>query len=474
MRTGLWRAAAVPALAVMIVLLATAGRYDLHGDELYFRMLPTAWWYDDQPPLVVWLSRSAAAISDAVWVQRIPAVLAAGAGTVMAALYPRLLGYGIGVQRVAAWAHAFTVYPLLVGHVFLTASLDLVAWQAVIFLVTAAVRRRRGALWATGVVAGLACWNKLLILVLVLALTVGLIVGDRGLLRTREAFLAGLSIVVLGGPQLAAQLLHGMPMSQVATDLAARQGDLNRLLVLPLLIAFAGPPFVPVWWRGLQLRLRPDGPARLLPVTLLVLVVWTVAVPSQPYYPVAALLPAMALGWGAACRDRAPVWRRARLVVAVNAAVSVVLCLPILPADSPVTGVIARVNPVVRDQLGWPAYVEQIARVPGATGPATTIVTDSYALAGAVSHHGPAQGLTRVASGHNALWDMGPPATREALLVGPIAVTHRHLFRRCVDAGVLTVPDRDPFRIAGSAMARCDSPVGGWSAVWPAFRRLGA
>ena len=92
-----------------MVLLATAGRHGLHGDELYFRMLPLAWWYDDQPPLTIWLTRLAASTSDAVWVQRIPAVVAAAAGSVLAALFPRLLGYGPGVQAVAAGANAFTV-----------------------------------------------------------------------------------------------------------------------------------------------------------------------------------------------------------------------------------------------------------------------------------------------------------------------------------------------------------------------------
>ena len=169
-----WRPGAPAALAVMIVLLATASRHGFHGDELYFRMLPPAWWYDDQPPLTVWLAHAAASVSDAVWVQRLPAALAAGAGALVAGLFPRLLGADVRVQRIAAWAHAFTVYPLLMGHVMLTASLDLLAWQLVVLGVVAALTGRRHALTWAGAAAGVACWNKLLVLVLVAAAFVAL------------------------------------------------------------------------------------------------------------------------------------------------------------------------------------------------------------------------------------------------------------------------------------------------------------
>lgn len=38
-------------MAVLLVLLATAEGYGWHRDELYFRLLPPAWGYVDQPPL---------------------------------------------------------------------------------------------------------------------------------------------------------------------------------------------------------------------------------------------------------------------------------------------------------------------------------------------------------------------------------------------------------------------------------------
>ena len=408
----LWRIAGPPAVAVAVVLLATAGRHGLHGDELYFRMLPLAWWYDDQPPLTIWLTRLAASTSDAVWVQRIPAVVAAAAGSVLAALFPRLLGYGPGVQAVAAWAHAFTVYPLIHGHVFLTSTLDLLAWLLVILLVVAAILRRPHALVWAGVVAGLACWNKLLVLVLVAALGVGLLVG---------------------------------------------------------------PPFALVWTRGLAWRgKRHSGvPVPVLAVAALVLVAWNLAVPAQPYYAVALVLAALALGWGPQRDAGTRLWRRVRTVLAANAAVSVVVALPVLPPGTAVFDALAAINPVLRDQTGWPDYVRQVATAAAADAGERTVLTSSYALAGAVAFYGPAVGLTRVASGHNALWSLGPPGTERVLLAGPVAISHAHLFARCEPAGELRPGGSDPFGLGGSPMARCDDPVGGWAAVWPLFRRLG-
>lgn len=469
-RDPLWRVAGPPALAMAVVLLLTASRHGWHGDELYFRMLPLRWWYEDQPPLTVWASHAAARLSDEVWVQRLPAVVAGAASTLVAALFPRLLRHDARVQRVAAWAHAFTVYPLVVGHVFLTAGLDLLAWQVVTLLVVAAGRGHRHALTWAGVVAGLACWNKLLVLVLVAALGLGLLVGRRDLLATWDAVRGAAALAVVGGPQVLAQAWHGWPMSAVSSDLIARHGAVNRWLVLPLLLAFVGPPFVGVLLRGAGLRPggRPGVP--VLATALLALTAWTMAFPAQPYYPLGLAMAVLALGWGASAAAGDRIWGRLRRTILANAAVSVVIALPVVPASSPAFGALATVNPVQRDQAGWDVLVRDVAR---ADQPGSTVVSGSYALAGAIDRHGPAVGLTRVASGHNALWNMGPPATDHVLLVGAIATSHAHLFAACTPAGRLAHDGPDPFGLAGSPMSRCRSPLGGWSQAWPSFRRLG-
>lgn len=483
-RASVLAVAWAPAVTVMVVLLLTASRHGFHGDELYFRALPAAWWYDDQPPLTVWLSRAAAHVSDDVWVQRLPAVMAAGAGAVVASCFPRVLGYGPKVQRVAAWAHAFTVYPLLMGHVLLTASLDLLAWQLVaLCVVMALVGHRHAPAWA-GLVAGVACWNKLLILVHVAALGLAVCLGARHLLRGRSAAIGGLLLVTVGGVQVGAQLVHGLPMSAVSRDLVAAHGTTNRWLVVPLLVVFLGPPLMPVWWRGL--RWRPDaagvtpaaGVAQPHPLPIIglaagLVLVWSLVVPAQPYYAVAAFLPALAIGWGSVAERGTGLWRRARIVIAANAGVAVAVCLPVVPVSSAGFDVVSALNPVMRDEVGWPELVHQLAQARGGGGAA--VVVDSYALAGAAIRYGEHEGLPRaaVASGHNALWSLGPPRVSAEVVLTGRYVALRGLFTRCEDAGRLDTTVSDPFALNGTRMLRCEGLRQSWATAWPQFKRLG-
>ncbi|RKQ33143.1 ArnT family glycosyltransferase [Kocuria tytonis] len=464
------RIAAAPMIAVSVALLLVAGRYGPHWDELYFRMLPLRWWYVDQPPLTVWLTWLAAHVSDAVWVQRLPAVAAAAAGALVASLFPRALGTGPWTQRLAAWAHAFTVYPLLMGHIFTTGALDLLAWELVIlFVLRAAQGRPRFLVWA-GAVAGVACWNKLLVVALLGALFVSLCLTCRWLLRTRETVLGAGLFLVLAAPQLWAQLSHGLPMSQVSAGLVAQQGDVVRLALLPALALFVGPPLTLVALHGLLDPWRGAEPAaRFLLPTVLLVVAFTLVSPSQPHYPMGAVLPALSLGWaGPRLRRR---WSRGRrgAVVLANAAVACLICLPLLPAAQPWVGVQSAVNPTVRDQLGWP---ELAAEVTGAREPGEDVVVDGYALAGAVHRYGSPADRAALHSGHNGLWDLGPPRSQRVLLVGEHATALRGSFASCAPGpSPRTGPVVHP-ELVDMPVLHCEGPTADWGTLWPRFRRI--
>lgn len=467
---GPLRIAAAPAVAVTLVLLAVAPRYGPHWDELYFGMLPLRWWYEDQPPITVWLAWIATQLGDGIWLQRLPAVFSAAAGVVVAGLFPRVLGAGPRPQRLAAWAHGFTVYPLLMGHLATTSALDLLAWQVVTLLVVrASAGHPRSLVWA-GAVAGVACWNKLLIVVLMAALLVGLLLTDRRLLRTRETLIGSAVFVALGAPQVLAQLVHGLPMSQVSAGLVEQQGTLVRLVVLPALALFVGPPLLRVWLTGLLDPWRDAGrPGRFLLPTLVLVIVWTFASPSQPYYPVAAALPALSMGW-ASPRLRAR-WtdRTRRRVVAANGVVACLLCLPVLPASDPWVSIQSRLNPAIRDQLGWPEYARQILDL---RRDGEAVVVDLYPLAGSIHRYGDAADRSAVFSGHNALWNLGPPSSDRVLLVGRQATAQAASFRSCAPVGTLSTRAVAHPQLEGLPMLRCTGPVDEWQDMWPRFRRL--
>lgn len=469
-QVGPLRVAAAPMAAVTILLLVVADRYGPHWDELYFGMLPPRWWYVDQPPLTVWLSWLATQVSDAIWVQRLPAVAAAAMGAFVAGLYPRVLGAGPRAQRLAAWAHAFTVYPLMMGHVFTTAAIDLLAWQVVILLVLRATAGHpRSLVWA-GAVAGLAAWNKLLVLVLLVALFVGLLLTDRALLRTRHTVLGVGLFGLLAAPQGLAQLLTGMPMSQVSAGLVEAQGDLVRLVLVPTLVLFVGPPLVLVWGAGLVGPWRNRGrPGRFLLPAVLVLVAWTLTNPAQPHYPVAALLPALAMGWASPELRARLSPSRWRTVIVANGVVASLVCLPLLPAAEPWLSLQSRINPAIREQVGWPDYVDQISEV---RRDGEAVITDTYALAGALHRYGSPEEAAHVHSGHNALWDLGPPRGDRVLLVGTHAVAQSASFRTCTPAGTLQARPVAHPQLIDTPMLHCEEPVSDWQTLWPQFRRL--
>jgi 4-amino-4-deoxy-L-arabinose transferase-like glycosyltransferase len=107
------------------LLAATAGRYGYHRDELYFRMLPSAWRYVDQPPLTPLVAKLAAArFGDTPAGMRVPAVLMIAAAVVLAALITRELGGGRVAQALSARGFAFCALPLVTGHLLATATFD--------------------------------------------------------------------------------------------------------------------------------------------------------------------------------------------------------------------------------------------------------------------------------------------------------------------------------------------------------------
>jgi 4-amino-4-deoxy-L-arabinose transferase-like glycosyltransferase len=92
-RGGLW-AAGIAAAVVATAHLATAGRYDLFVNELYFIVCGRhpAFGYVDQPPLIPLLSALTQIGGTHVWLLRVPAVLAAVALVPLTVVFAQLMG----------------------------------------------------------------------------------------------------------------------------------------------------------------------------------------------------------------------------------------------------------------------------------------------------------------------------------------------------------------------------------------------
>lgn len=480
-RGPVWAAVVVQA----VVLTVTSPRYGYERDELYFRVLRPGWGYLDQPPLTPLLVRASRyLLADEVWAVRVWATLAAAVSVLVIAAITREVGGGRGAQTLSAWAYAFAAFPLALGHVLLTTSIDEPVWLLVLlFIVRACLRHEdRWWLWA-GVTVGLGLYNKLLIVILLAALAVAILaVGPRRLLVSR-AVLAAIGLAVLVGlPNVVYQAANGWPQLEFGRQLSAHNASGVRVSMWPTLVLLLGPPLVAIWISGVVAlwRRRQWRPIRFLAPALAVLLALVFVLGSQAYYP----LPLIAMFFAVGC---VPTWdwirRRVRtrrpLVVAVvvlNAAVSAVLALPLVPIrslhDTPVPGI----NQAVADSVGWPTYVRQVDAVyralPEPDRARATVVASNYGEAGAVDRYGPALGLPRVYSAQNQLYFQGrPPASATiAVFVGGEVDDAAKLFASCTTTAHLDNGLHVDNEEQGEPVAVCRGPIGGWSAVWPRLK----
>lgn len=467
------RGLAAVVLVQALVLTATSGRYGYERDELYFRLLHPGWGYLDQPPLTPLLVRiTRHVVADEVWALRISATLAAVASTLVVAAIAREVGGDRRAQLLAGWGYAFASFPLVLGHVLLTTSVDQPVWLGILlFVVRARVRgKSRAWLWA-GVLTGLGLYNKLLLVVLLLAVAIGfLVAGPRRVLVSPPVLLAVLVALVVGLPNVIYQVAHGFPQLEFGRQLAAHNSGDVRVSMWPFLFLLLGPPLTVVWvlglvesWRRPALRFLVPGFAALL---VLVFVLGT-----QTYYPIGLVSALFAVGcvplarW-LTSRGR---WTLTVTLGAVNAAVSAVLALPLVPVDALHDTPIPGINQAVADSVGWPRYAAQVRsvfeRLPDRRD--AVVFASNYGEAGAFDRYLPSS--IRVFSAHNQLYFQGrPPDTvRTAVVVGGQADEARTLFRSCAKAGALDNGLGVDNEEQGEPIVVCREPVGGWRAIWP-------
>lgn len=465
--------------ALAIALTATSGIYGYHRDELYFRMLKPSWGYVDEPPLTPLLARAFNDLfGDHVWAMRIPATLATVLSVYVLVLITRELGGGRGAQALCAWGYAFASLPLLMGHALLTASVDFPTWPAIVLFIIRALLRKQPQWWlAAGAVVGVSLYNKLLVAILLIAIGVGILVlGPRRLLVSKWVAAAiGLAIVI-GSPNLIYQVVNHFPQLSMGKGLAAKNAGTVHVEEVPFLFLILGPPLVPIWIAGLvSLARRPAWrELRFLVVAFPVLLVLVYWMGAQFYYPFGLLAVLFAVGCVPAQSWMAG-WRLKLLTagVALNALVSLVLGLPLVPASVLGSTPIPGINQVGRDSIGWPTYVREIAGVYQGLSPAdradAVIVASNYGEAGAVDRYGAQYHLPAVYSGQDQLfYQARPPASANVVLfVGGQYRYARDRFGSCAIAarlnnqvGVSNEEQHEP-------VAVCRGPIGGWNAVWP-------
>ena len=205
-----WRVVLPAAVLQAIALTLGSFGYGYHRDELYFRMLPPAWGYLDQPPLMPLLARLTTHLADEPWALRLPATTATALSVVVVALICRELGGRRGAQALAAWGYAFAAMPLMLGHILLTSTVDLLLLALLVLTVLRATSGSPRWWLAAGLVAGLATSNRLVVVVVGVGLLLGIaVLGPRRSFRSPTAWGGAVVAVVVGLPTLLYQATHG-------------------------------------------------------------------------------------------------------------------------------------------------------------------------------------------------------------------------------------------------------------------------
>jgi 4-amino-4-deoxy-L-arabinose transferase-like glycosyltransferase len=471
------------ALVGCALLLATASRYGYHRDELYFRMLPPAWGYVDQPPLTPLLAKASILIfGDTPAGMRVPAVIAYAAFVVLVALTTRELGGGRAAQAFSAWSLGFAAFPLLAGHMLVTGTLDLLVWGAVLLFVARALLRAEPRWWLlAGAVVGVGLYNKLLVAMLLIGLAVGfLAVGPRSVLRSRHLW-AGVGIALLiGAPNFIYQATHGLPQLTMAGALSENNADEVRIQVLPMQFVLLGPLVAAVWIAGMVALLRRAEwrPLRAVVVAYGVALALTLIGGGQIYYATGLQIFLLAAGWVPTVDwIRRASWRGPAVVatVGLHAAVGVLTSAPVLPVTALAGSPVAAINPTIGDQVGWPEYVRQIGAVWQALPPEdqarAVFVTGNYGEAGAIDRFGGEYGLPSVYSAQNELYYLGPPpADRTVVLLWSEGRGMLRAFDACEVKATLDHGYGVDNEEQGSMIAVCRLPEQGWAAVWPSLQ----
>ncbi len=483
-----WRLVLPVAAAQLTLLLAYADRYGYHRDELYFRTAarhPAAG-YDDQgplAPLLGWLSE--ALFGETPRGLRAVSALAASVVVVLVALLARELGAGSTGQLVAAVGTASSGFVLAVGHLLGTSTFDLLAWVATLLVVARILGGGDARLWVVaGVVIGVGLENKQLPLLLVAALTIGLAVDRKLWSVLRSPWLWGGAVIALAIwlPYLVWQGTHGWPQLELAEDIRRDDGTESRAGLVPLQLLLVGPLLVPVLAVGLWglVRDRRMRPWRALGFAYLALLVLTFATAGKPYYTAPFLLCLLAAGSPAVERWLTIQSRRALLAaaLAVSAALSIVIALPVVPASRLESTPIRDLNEDAVETVGWPELAGTAADVFRSLTPAqrstAVVFTGNYGEAGAIDRYGPALGLPRAYSAHNAYARFGAPPDGAAPVVVLGYADPSTDFEGCraaatIDNGVGLENEEQ-----GGTVFLCTSPREPWPELWQRLRHLDA
>jgi MFS family permease len=487
-------------IATAVVHLATAGRYGMMRNELYFLAcgFHPAFGYADQPPLVPLVAAATQIFGESVWMLRLPAVIAAILLVPLTAAFARLLGGGRRAAVMAAVAAAVAPALAAVTTLLTTSSFEPLGWTAIAYLVARAIVRddRHSMLWA-GVVAGLAMLAKYGVVMWLLPLGLGLLLTrERRILAWRETWLGVGIAAAMVAPTLVWQAAHGWPFLEIIRNHS--QDDIvgspvrfaiGQMLALNLVLA-------PLWIAGVVGPFASDRlkPYRFLAIAFLGAAAIDLLTHGKDYYLFAAYPTLFALGAVLCAR----LWLWAAGVWMAAAAANFLLVAPIVfplltperlfvllehshlrPAPDEKAAIGAPLTQVFSDELGWRELEAKVAAVYRALPPGdrarAAIFALNYGEAAAIDVYGRKDKLPAAISGDNQYYLWGPRGHDGSVMIlinGDPARWAAHC-ASLTEAGRFGVPLAMPYERDRPILV-CRGLKGGLERAWPGLKRYGA
>ncbi|HEY0760553.1 MAG TPA: glycosyltransferase family 39 protein [Acidisarcina sp.] len=466
--------------------------YGFHRDELQFlddaRHLQ--WGFTAYPPLTSFCGRIAIALFGiSPQVLRLPAAIVNAVSLVLVGLMARELGG----QRPAQIVALFAMLPaaLAFSSVLQYNTFDLFAWCVMIFF-TARVLRTGDERWwiGVGVGIGLGVLSKYAIAFPVLSLLAGVIVlpSQRHHLRSRWFWYGALAAAVIAAPNLIWLVRHHFITLRMESSIHVR--DIRRgrtegyysdqlkftMLALPLAVA------------GLISLLRSPRFRLLAAFYLGPLLLFALA-KGRGYY----LLPGYTVLYAAGAvalerllspRNRAMRLAATSVVIAamlVDAAVVSWVCLPIWRVGSRAWNWQMENNGDMKDEIGWPELVAQVAAVRDKLSPqeraSLAILANNYGEAGAVALYGPQYNLPTPISSVNSFHDRGygPFEPETVIVLGGELEDQLTNFQSCSVAAQVHIPYgvRNEESVDHQQILLCHHLRRPWPVVWGGSQDFG-
>jgi 4-amino-4-deoxy-L-arabinose transferase-like glycosyltransferase len=345
---------------------------------------------------------------------------------------------------------------------------------------------------AIGVVVGLGFLTKYTTLFLVAGLVVGVLAPPwRGHTTGGWLWAGGAATSGDAAPHLVWQVRHDFVTLEFLKSIHARDVAIGRTdhFLFNQLFVTANPVTVPLWAAGLVALFVSPGLRRFRVLGWMAVTPFALFVVARgrdyyaaPIYPMLFAAGATFLLGLSKTRGAAGRWAAAAaapVLLLAGAGVAAVVT-PVAPVGSRWWRQALAMNGDLREEVGWPELVAEVARVwgtiPEAERARAAVYCSNYGEAGAVNLYGPRHGLPQAISGINSFWarGYGDPPPETVVVVGG----RRELLEQRFESVTLAGRVPNPLGVANEESGRpdiylCRRPRESWAELWPRLRAFG-